>query len=538
MFGNGNQNYLQLPTSSPDDEDVDPALEVNGSDQPSSPHDHMVLRKTIVPRRFYQLPYKLVCPLSKLGICLLPAFVRRRAGLVAENPNALTALDGVRGFACLFVFNFHSIYTYTNSLHNGYGLHNDDISVENTMYIHQLPFVSLLYRGRAMVCVFFALSGYVLSRKPLQQIRAQQYEKFQHTITSSVFRRGLRLYLPTLASTFLVLVAVRLGAFDRATEVRDSGEYIRGTNEEHPPILPNLMEQLQDWGNNCVWKLLNPFKWDEFYNNYDSHLWTIPLEFRSSLVLFLTHVALAKVRTGWRLGLTCVLIVFLIARVRWEVMLFVVGGMLAELDLIMRTWEDMPSGSNAEPILPSASGRLDVNEISEKPPTPEQKPRVRYHNIFFFVVALYFLSYPDFNSKDTPGFSFLWSVSPPAFARARRTQWWWWSIGASLLLWTISNTPVLQVPFKSRVAQYLGQVSYAFYVVHGPILHSLGYTLMPIIWGLTGRETNAGFVGGLLINWAICLFVSLWVADIFWRTVDKSSVRFARFVEERMAHRN
>jgi peptidoglycan/LPS O-acetylase OafA/YrhL len=48
----------------------------------------------------------------------------------------------------------------------------------------------------------------------------------------------------------------------------------------------------------------------------------------------------------------------------------------------------------------------------------------------------------------------------------------------------------------------LGKISFAFYVVHGPVLHCLGYSIMPNIWNLTGkiferaRKLDAGDVHG------------------------------------------
>jgi hypothetical protein len=57
---------------------------------------------------------------------------------------------------------------------------------------------------------------------------------------------------------------------------------------------------------------------------------------------------------------------------------------------------------------------------------------------------------------------------------------------------------------------------------------------MPNIWLITGKETDAQFCFGLLIGYAICLPVSIWAADMFWRAVDVPSVKFSRWLEHQL----
>ena len=156
----------------------------------------------------------------------------------------------------------------------------------------------------------------------------------------------------------------------------------------------------------------------------------------------------------------------------------------------------------------------------------------------------------------------------------------------------------MQRPFESKLAQYLGDVSYSLYIVHGMVLFSLGTHLQrrwtggpdygpwapPVFvddgegggeggvhsvrdvlgWGIQGSYgegiiynrdlgTDAfmgelgGVVGGIeggigADEWrygkaffaagVINLVVVMWVADLFWRSVDRRCVRVARRVEE------
>ncbi|KAF2084789.1 hypothetical protein K490DRAFT_398, partial [Saccharata proteae CBS 121410] len=456
-----------------------------------------------------------------------------------EQLHNLATLDGIRGFACFFVFNFHYLFTYTPTSSRGYGI---DPSGQTNAYFHQLPFVRLLYAGRAMVSVFFVLSGYVLSRKPLSAARSGHYDAQLQSLSSSIFRRGLRLFLPTIISTFMVFLALRAGGFIKATSIAADGVTLSFV-EHHPLMYPTLREQWWDY-----WRFVSMYvdftNFNEWYNLYDPHVWTIPLEFRASIVLFVTLIALSRAKTAWRLGLLCAFISFCIRWSRFECVLFLSGMLISEIDLINNTW-----GSKSTPspsILPT------IAPISK--PSANWPARLGHATIhqLLLVLGLFLLSYPDDYGAYTPGFMTLSTWIPKPYISDVQYRWWQ-SVGAIISLYAINNTPALRRPFVTPLAQYLGKISYAFYLVHGPILHSLGYIVMRRIWEKMGRYqqlpyeaapgvvgvklvanpefSDAAFAWGLFLGWCVVLPVSIWAADLFWRFVDIPVVRFARRCE-------
>ncbi|KAK8252748.1 acyltransferase [Phyllosticta capitalensis] len=480
---------------------------------------------------------------------VLPSFLLPHAESPAGHATGLATLDGVRGFACFFVFNFHFLFTYTPTSYRGYGV---DPTGETNLWLHQLPFVRLLYAGRAMVTVFFVLSGYVLSRKPLMAIRSKQYDSMLQGLSSSVFRRGLRLFIPTVISTFMVFIALRMDLFKKATRIAYDGVTLSFV-EHHPIWFPTLWEQWWHYVN-FVRNYIDFTRWEEWYNLYDPHVWTIPLEFRASMVLFLTLVCLARAKTFWRLSLIAALIVFCNRWNRFEIVLFLSGTLIAEVDLITRAWE-APAGT-PPPALPSNSAEAESVTWFER----WSRERV-YMNMVIFVAGLYALSFPDEFGAYTPGFMYLATWIPENFRNSLVYYRFWHSIGAILAMYAINNTPVLRRPFQTPFAQYLGKISYAFYLVHGPILHSLGYIVMRWLWGMAGRYieeevipppdrpdetikvTDSGEVGPhmfafcLFLGWAIVLPISIWAADLFWRFIDVPCVKFARWVENKVTGR-
>lgn len=453
--------------------------------------------------------------LHRLTVALTPSFLQHHVG--GEPPqaaklHAIAALDGLRGWACLLVFNFHFLFTYTWKVAIGWGFNGENFG------IHQLPVVHLLISGHIMVAIFFVISGYVLSYKPLKTIRSQSFDQTFTVLASSTFRRGLRLYVPSLIGLVCVFVAVRLGLYNYSHSVIKQGLTIRGTNEQHPPVFRSSMKQFWDFYY-TVAHLLNPFDWNLYYNNYNPHLWTIPVEFRCSVVLFLTTIATSRLVAAIRMPLVGSLIWFCMRYGRWDVVLFLIGMIMAEIDIINGTWE-RPATSNAfdekSNIRLTPGGRV-LTTVSR-----------RRLWITVFVIGLYIGSTPNLGYKWTPGFRWLWHLTPHTYGELHRFPQ---TIGAALIVFSINHSPDIQKLFTNPFSQYLGKISFAFYIVHGPILHSLGYSLMPNIWAITGKETNFQYCFGFLIGWMICLPIAIWAGDVYWRAVDIPSVKFARWVE-------
>jgi peptidoglycan/LPS O-acetylase OafA/YrhL len=97
-------------------------------------------------------------------------------------------------------------------------------------------------------------------------------------------------------------------------------------------------------------------------------------------------------------------------------------------------------------------------------------------------------------------------------------------------VFTISNSATLQRPFITRVAQYLGNISYALYIIHGPILFTFGSWFMNTYADQEDNRRYAwSFVVATLLNTTLCI----WAADLFWRGVDAKSVSFAKWFAEK-----
>ena len=191
---------------------------------------------------------------------------------------------------------FHQAFNYGYASNNG----------ENDHWLIQLPIVRLLANGQVQVATFYVLSGVSLSLRPLRLARSHEWDALLGTMFSSVFRRALRLYLPVLAVQVCVLFATLLGLYDHGYAISQNWPYA-GTNEFTHKVFDTNAAQIEDWLR-AMWNFANPFAPNRPL--YDVHLWTIPIEFVNSILLFATLIGLARLRPRMRMSLTAMLWIY------------------------------------------------------------------------------------------------------------------------------------------------------------------------------------------------------------------------------------
>lgn len=137
------------------------------------------------------------------------------------------------------------------------------------------------------------------------------------------------------------------------------------------------------------------------------------------------------------------------------------------------------------------------------------------------------MSQPDEGGEETPGWVWLSGMIPGWWGDKHR---FWQSFGAVLFVLAVTRSSGLQRAFNSGVVQYFGRISYAIYLMHGPVMHTVGYSIERGVWTLTGVEGMA-YSWGFVLASLFVVPVVIWVSDVFWRAVDAPVVRFAKWVE-------
>lgn len=415
-------------------------------------------------------------------------------------------LDGLRGFAAFLVYWGHHHLWARESLEpekifeNGFGY-------DHQYYLACFPGLRIFFSGgHYSVTVFFIISGYVLSAKPLALIQAGDHIKLGDNLSSALFRRWLRLHLPVICTTFLYMTSFHLFG-------------IRGW----PDPQPSYPEELWKWYTEFKSFTFVFRRGGEEWFSYNLHTWSIPIEFRGSICIYTVLLAFSRCTQKARLVGEGVLIYYFMYIVDgWFCSAFMAGMLLCDLDLLLAT---------------------DKLRVSTK-----IKPYTSVIFHFLLLISIYLGGVPSEKAdvqilRETPGWYYLSFLKPQAVWDYKHFFLFW---AATILVAAIPRIQWLKKFFELRFNQYLGKISFAFYLVHGPVLWTLGTRL----YAATGwaRESSAitttgwinsfalpkaGPVGFDLAFWVpqlILLPVTLWVAEIVTKLFDEPSVKLSQWL--------
>ncbi|KAI4853757.1 hypothetical protein E4T44_00637 [Aureobasidium sp. EXF-8845] len=407
-------------------------------------------------------------------------------------------LDGLRGFAALLVFSLHhQVWGHSGTggefiLENAFGW--------NGIYqIICFPGLRIFFSGGHLaVAVFFVVSGYVLSIKPLTLIQAGDTTKMSENLASALFRRWLRLYIPVAGTTFLWMTSWHLFQIKSSNPIAQSPE-------------STYLRELWKWY--CDFKNYSFVFQGEAWNTYNDHTWSIPMEFRGSIVVYTSLLALSGCGGNSRLLCETVLLYYF---------LYIVDGWYCALFV-------------------AARGQL-----------PRRLRMFKKHKTWIaylvFSIGLYLGGVPSISNdiqhlRNSPGWYYLSFFKPQAFWDFR---WFFRFWAAVCVVFATPHINWLRKFFETSFCQYLGRVSFGFYLVHGPVLWTLGDRL----YAASGRirEGHIGVVPdwinllplpavgpfGLEINFLVPQFIllafTLWLAEIVTRCLDEFSVHASRWL--------
>jgi peptidoglycan/LPS O-acetylase OafA/YrhL len=363
--------------------------------------------------------------------------------------------------------------------------------------------------------IFFVISGYAISYKPLDLARKGRWADFNSALASSVFRRHSRLFIPAATVSFFTALATYLGWF--GTE----GWGDVAVASRQPPRPGAFLPQLYDWAAHTI-EMVDPFSRNDnrgMSNFYDPNLWTLPIEFDFSMVVFLCLAAFSRLRPLVRLIMTFGLLCYANYYTHWRVFLFISGMFLCDLKFYLA--ENEPTSS-----LPEHTG--DITE-DQTPTHTKNTTLIKAAWTVSFILTIYLLSMPEIGrgGRDSPGYKTLAAMIPSQYAGS--PDHFWIPLGSAWLVFTIDRASHLQAIFTHRFPQYLGRISYSLYLVHGPLLWTLGRAAAVSAVGLTGRSTNELYCFGIFLSACVFWPVTIWVADIVMRAVDLKAVAFGHW---------
>jgi len=459
--------------------------------------------------------------------CLVPRFpTASSTSSTSGNPtqkkvHATAWLDGLRGWAAFNVFFHHAHYLLFAS-EEGWGVN------DGARQWWRLPIVHTLFGGHTAVSVFFVVSGFTLSVKPITQMRKGDRDGLLTTLGSATFRRPVRLYGPVFASTFMVFLLGRLGMY--AYAARFMPGFTVTEDKHYKQQADAFLDDFWQWLRRSInFYVANVDHWsspaagDHIWN---TQMWTIPVEFRCSFALYLTQLALGRFSPRSRMLCLTGLIIMSVFQDWWAMMLFWSGMLLCEVHVEYAAYDARTDRHNDYiSSAQASSNRLHRYIVAA------------LHALNLFS-ALWLLSIPQGGCENTPGFKTLCRLTPKTM-----NQWWWvkyrfWGgVGAIQLVAGAAAADValpwgrfsLSTLLSSPLSRYLGNISYALYCTHKSLIHTVGIPVWYAIFQITGRESgwHVGFFICLIYQAIVCF----WFADVFWRYIDKPSVTLARKLE-------
>ncbi|GKZ36769.1 hypothetical protein AbraIFM66950_007966 [Aspergillus brasiliensis] len=422
-------------------------------------------------------------------------------------------LDGLRGWAAVLVYwHHHELWAHSSAINifeRAYGYRGHFHTVA-------LPGVRLLFNGgHYATATFFIISGYVLAHRPLDLIEKGRTDQLVEHLSSAVFRRWIRLYLPLLITTFLYMTSWHV--FDL---------HIRWTQPQ-----ACYLAELRTWFSE-VMDFAFPFtRVGSPWLSYNDHLWSIPVELKGSWLSYTVFLALCRSSRPTRLSCQAVLIIYFMYVVHdgWYLSFFAAGMLLREIEL----WHVSR--------LPST-----YNPASD---------RTTWRWWWFLVVLLsiYLGGVPHCaNSvciRNNPGWSALSILTPP-LDLAYDPKWHYLLPASALVVIAVPHIPWVRRAFEAPLSLYLGRISYSLYLVHGPVMRiaadtiysAVGWpqrgagvvhrSLEPIVniislpsWGPLGME-----VGFLVPQILLLIPVTFGLAHMVTWAVDQPSMKFARWL--------
>ncbi|TVY68795.1 hypothetical protein LSUE1_G009062, partial [Lachnellula suecica] len=407
----------------------------------------------------------------KFASFFIPSFLR--SGPASPREVHETAyLDGLRGYASYAVFLSHHVSAYCNEGWHPFGEGQNNHNVK-TDYFFQRPIIRIVYNGQAAITIFFVLSGYVLSYKPLKLIHAREFEKLQGALSSMIFRRWFRLFLPVAALWVINVFLVEFGAFS----------WFDAYKVDHPGMPPGMIEEYLARGDSFWGTAYNAYEsfWDFTRNTWwiwstsgkipqvDGHTWTLHVEFRSSCILYLFLHGTSKMQANLRLAFYMLSSTVCLFWGEWAFGTFLAGSAIADLDLRMRRRKALATNERPEQSLGFVQTLRTTTSLSSLQDRALSFLDTHGDQLLWasvFVWSLLFLSYPTVGADKVAFYSLLSYWHP-------YTAWdlfFWLSVGGIVIVFVSGRLRILQRALETPFSQYIGKTSFALYLVHGTVI--------------------------------------------------------------------
>lgn len=146
-------------------------------------------------------------------------------------------------------------------------------------------------------------------------------------------------------------------------------------------------------------------------------------------------------------------------------------------------------------------------------------------------------------AENDPGWFFIKNLTPPA---TENPVWYWEFWSATFMLLSVPRIPWLRAIFETSIPMYFGKLSFGLYLVHGPLLWTVGDRVYAAVGRVNSvaAENVPNWVNvfplpdwgpfGLEVNYVcaqmILLPLTLWLASVAHKLLDEPSGQLANWL--------
>jgi peptidoglycan/LPS O-acetylase OafA/YrhL len=374
-------------------------------------------------------------------------------------------LNGLRGLAALVVVLHHFTVGFYPAIYNGVEKKAHILSYPIEVTISKTP-LDVIFSGNFAVCIFFVLSGYVLTYKYFKIYDLE-------ILTSGAVRRYFRLALPILFSLVLAYIFMKLNFFhNQEAALITKSDWWLATFWTFPPNFYLMLKE-------ALWGVLLKKEY-----SYNTILWTMNYEFIGSMLAFSLAAIIGNVRHKyWIYALIAFL--FFFDQTNYYYSAFVLGVMLG----------DMYSKNINVPIL--------NNKISI---------------LLLLVSGLFLGSYPfEANVEGT----FYWIMKLDVLQNPGAE---YHVLGAFFIMLALLNSKKLQAFFSKSPFIFLGKISFSLYLIH--LIFICSFSSYIFVFFKSFVKYNTAFALTFVLSLPLLMTAS-WVV---YKLVDSKSVLLSKIL--------
>ncbi|KAL3453162.1 hypothetical protein BJX65DRAFT_303052 [Aspergillus insuetus] len=261
----------------------------------------------------------------------------------------------------------------------------------------------------------------------------------------------------------------------------------------------------------------------KYGSGLNAQLWTMPIELKGSFVIYLTILGLLPATPKARLKTVALLAALFLYFGIHHLFCFFSGLLFAEYEVMNQNRTRF------------------VAPVTQKLPMKKARRSLAAFMVLF-AIGIYLLCLPY-----RGGFYEDYCYS----SRLRILPYWdhllkriniWWSIGAIRLVAAIRCLPLIKRVIASRIAQFLGEISFSLNLLHQTFIRvlrnpNLNWTCWKL-WEMSFESTKADEAGSDVYYWswsvaaAFIFPLLVMAAAVMTRTVDRRSIALAHQFEE------